>query len=106
MATLQKRERGARGLSSLYPEGTRSRDGSLQPFKKGGFKFAVQTGLPVVPVTIKGSRQVLPRDSIIFRPGEIEMHLDAPIPTRGLADAELPALMQSVRAAMESHFDD
>ena len=90
----------------LYPEGTRSRDGALQPFKKGGFKFAMQTGLPVVPVTIKGSRQVLPRDSIIFRPGDIEMHLDEPIPTLGLADADLPALMEKVRAAMESHFDD
>ncbi len=106
VATLQRAAAEVReGVSVfLYPEGTRSRDGSLQPFKKGGFKFAVQAGLPVVPVTIKGSRQLLPRDSIIFRPGEVEMYLDEPIPTRGLADSELPALMQSVRAAMESHF--
>jgi 1-acyl-sn-glycerol-3-phosphate acyltransferase len=106
VATLQRAAREVReGVSIfLYPEGTRSRDGSLQPFKKGGFKFAVQTGLPVVPVTIKGSRQVLPRDSIIFRPGDVEMYVDAPIPTAGLADADLPALMQAVRDAMTKHF--
>jgi 1-acyl-sn-glycerol-3-phosphate acyltransferase len=93
------------GLSVfLFPEGTRTRDGSLQPFKKGGFKFALQTGLPVVPVTIVGTRQLLPRGSVVFRPGPIRMHLDAPLPTAGLSDADLPALMQSVRDAMLKHF--
>jgi 1-acyl-sn-glycerol-3-phosphate acyltransferase len=89
----------------LYPEGTRSRDGALQPFKKGGFKFALQTGLPVVPVTIVGTRAMLPRDSIIFRPGPVEMYLDAPIPTAGLSDADLPALMEQVRRAMTLHLE-
>jgi len=88
----------------LYPEGTRSRDGALQPFKKGGFKFALQTGLPVVPVTIVGTRRALPRDSSVFRPGPVELYLDPPIPTESLTDADLPALMQRVRDAMEQHF--
>lgn len=90
----------------LFPEGTRTRDGSLQPFKKGGFKFALQTGLPVVPVTIVGTRQVLPRDSLVFRPGPVQMYLGAPIPTATLTDADLPALMQKVRAAMGKHFSE
>lgn len=89
----------------LFPEGTRSRDGALQPFKKGGFKFALAAGLPIVPVTIIGSRQVLPRDSITFRPGDVDMYLDPPIPTDGLTDEDLPALMQSVRDAMAKHFE-
>ena len=88
----------------LFPEGTRSRDGALQAFKKGGFKFALAAGLPIVPVTIIGSRQLLPRDSITFRPGDVDMYLDAPIPTAGLADEDLPALMQAVRDAMAKHF--
>ncbi|MBC7929644.1 MAG: 1-acyl-sn-glycerol-3-phosphate acyltransferase [Rubrivivax sp.] len=88
----------------LYPEGTRTRDGTLQPFKKGGFKFALQTGLPIVPVTIVGTRALLPRDSIIFRPAVVDMHLGAPIPTAGLTDPDLPALMQTVRDAMTKHF--
>ena len=104
--TLRRAAREVReGISIfLYPEGTRSRDGALQPFKKGGFKFAVQTGLPIVPVPIRGSRQLLPCDSFIFRPGEVEMYVDAPLHTHGLEDSDLPALMQSVRDAMESHF--
>ena len=93
------------GLSVfLFPEGTRTRDGSLQPFKKGGFRVALQTGLPVVPVTIIGTRQVLPRDSFVFRPGPVLIHLDAPIPTAPLDDRDLPALMQRVRDAMTKHF--
>jgi 1-acyl-sn-glycerol-3-phosphate acyltransferase len=89
----------------IFPEGTRSRDGVLQPFKKGGFKLAIQAGVPIVPVTITGSRQVLPRDSIIFRPGPIDMYVDEPIPTAGLTDHDLEALMQAVRAAMSQHFE-
>jgi 1-acyl-sn-glycerol-3-phosphate acyltransferase len=93
------------GLSVfLFPEGTRTRDGSLQPFKKGGFRFALQTGLPVVPVTIEGTRQLLPRDSIVFRPGPVRMYISPPIHTERLTDADLPALMQSVRDAMLNHF--
>ena len=81
------------GISAfLFPEGTRTRDGSLQPFKKGGFKFALQTTLPVVPVTIVGTRRVLPRDSFVFRPGPVEMYLDQPIPTASLDDPSEAAL--------------
>ena len=95
------------GVSAfLFPEGTRTRDGSLQPFKKGGFRVALQTRLPVVPVTITGTRQVLPRDSLVFRPGPVEMYLDAPIPTAPLTDADLPALMRQVRDAMAKHFEE
>ena len=95
------------GVSAfLFPEGTRTRDGSLQPFKKGGFKFALQTLLPVVPVTITGTRQVLPRDSLVFRPGPVQMYLGAPVPTATLTDADLPALMRQVRAAMGKHFSE
>lgn len=102
VATLRRAAEEIRpGVSVfLFPEGTRTRDGSLQPFKKGGFRFALQTALPVVPVTIKGTRQLLPRDSIVFRPGPVRMHLGAPIQTAGLTDADLPALVQQVREAM------
>ena len=90
----------------IFPEGTRSRDGVLQPFKKGGFKLAIQARVPIIPVTIIGSRQVLPRDSIIFRPGPIDMYVDEPIPTEGLTDDDTETLMQAVRAAMAQHFKE
>jgi 1-acyl-sn-glycerol-3-phosphate acyltransferase len=88
----------------IFPEGTRSHDGALQPFKKGGFKLAIQARVPITPVTIIGSRQVLPRDSIIFRPGPIDMYVDEPISTAELTDDDIEALMQTVRAAMAKNF--
>src|ERR1044072_9326711 len=93
------------GVSAfLFPEGTRTRDGSLQPLKKGGFRLALESGLSIVPVTIIGTRRAMPRGSMVLRAGPVEMHLDPPIDTRGLNDADLPALIEQVRAAMESHF--
>ena len=106
VAALQRAADGLRGgvCAFIYPEGTRSRDGSLQPFKKGGFKLALQAGVPLVPVTIVGTRQLLPRDSFIFRPGPINLFIDPPIETAGLTGADLSDLMERVRASMASHF--
>jgi 1-acyl-sn-glycerol-3-phosphate acyltransferase len=94
-----------RGICAfVFPEGTRSRDGYLHKFKKGGFKLAIQSGAPIIPITIIGSRQVLPPDEIIFRPGPIDMYVDAPIPTNGLTDEDLEALMENVYNIMGKHF--
>lgn len=87
----------------VFPEGTRSRDGVLHDFKKGGFKLALQAQVPIIPITIIGTRQILPPDSIIFRPGPIRMYVDEPIPTTGLADDDIEMLMKRVRAAMAEH---
>ncbi len=93
------------GISAfLFPEGTRSRDGSLQPLKKGGFRLAMQTGLAVVPVSIVGSRAALPRDSFLLRPGPIDLFIDLPIKTVNLSDENLPVLIDEVRLAMERRF--
>jgi 1-acyl-sn-glycerol-3-phosphate acyltransferase len=102
IASLQRAATGIRGgiCAFLYPEGTRSRDGSLQAFKKGGFKLAMQSGVPIIPVTIIGTRELLPRDSFIFRHGPVDMYLDAPLHTAHLTDEDLGPLMQTVRAAM------
>lgn len=87
----------------IFPEGTRSRDGRLHDFKKGGFKLALQAQVPIIPITIIGTRRILPPDSIIFRPGPVEMYVDEPIPTAGLTDDDIEMLMQRVRAAMATH---
>ncbi|HVF42041.1 MAG TPA: lysophospholipid acyltransferase family protein [Pyrinomonadaceae bacterium] len=94
------------GVSAfLFPEGPRTRDGSLQPLKKGGFRLALESGLRVVPVTIVGTRRAMPRGSMVLRAGPVEMHIDPPVPTRGLDEADLPALIQKVRDAMTAHFE-
>jgi 1-acyl-sn-glycerol-3-phosphate acyltransferase len=106
VASLQRAAAYIRGgiCAFVFPEGTRSPDGALHAFKKGGFKLAIQAQAPIVPVTIMGSRQVLPKNSIIFRPGPVDMYIDAPIPTASLTDEDLEPLMRAVRAAMARHF--
>lgn len=60
------------GLSfAIYPEGTRSRDGRLLPFKKGAFVMAIQAGVPVVPVSIVGAQKMMRKGEWIMRPGEV-----------------------------------
>ena len=65
IASLQRAARllGGGVSAFLFPEGTRTRDGSLQPLKKGGFRLAMESGLPLVPVTIVGTRRAMPRAS-------------------------------------------
>jgi 1-acyl-sn-glycerol-3-phosphate acyltransferase len=68
------------GISVVFfPEGTRSRDGQLLPFKPGGFAVAVEAGVPVVPVTINGSRPILPTGEWKVRSGTIEIIFGEPI---------------------------
>jgi 1-acyl-sn-glycerol-3-phosphate acyltransferase len=71
-----------RGTSVVvFAEGTRSPDGHLLPFKKGGFVLALKAGVPIVPVSIRGGHQVLPKGTLRVRPGSIDVVFGAPIPT-------------------------
>ncbi len=63
----------------LFPEGTRSMTDTLLPFQRGGFLLAMKTGLPIVPVGIRGSREVQRKGSFAIRPGPIEIHYGAPL---------------------------
>jgi len=90
-----------RGGSSvaIFPEGTRSRDGLLGPFKKGGFHLAQQAGVPVVPVAIKGAGEVMPPGSVLVRPGPVYITVGVPIETKDLTDtAGRNALVERVRS--------
>ena len=86
----------------IYPEGTRSKDGRLQPFKKGGFFIALRAGLPIVPVRVSGSRDIVPSGSLSVRPGHVVVELFDPVPTDGMTEADIPALMARVRDALLS----
>lgn len=72
----------AKGLSIwIWPEGTRSMDGELIPFKKGFVHLALATGLPIVPVVVKGAHKVWPAKTMSFYPGEVNIKVLDPIKT-------------------------
>jgi len=88
----------SQGLSLIvYPEGTRSPNGLVQRFKPGSFQIALQAGLPVVPISISGTRQVLRKGDLAARPGIVRMVLHPPIETRGLANADPREFGERVR---------
>ncbi len=103
-ATLSRALAGLSGNSSvmIYPEGTRSRDGALQPFKKGGFWMALHAGLPIVPVRVSGTREIVPAGTLDVTPGTARIAICPPVETRGRTPDDIPDLMVRVREAMTS----
>jgi len=91
----------SRGLNmTVFPEGTRSRDGRLLPFKKGPFYLAMDSGVPVVPVTILGSESLMGKGSLLIRPGTVRLIFHAPILPAIFSDKE--ELIQAVRKEIAS----
>jgi 1-acyl-sn-glycerol-3-phosphate acyltransferase len=89
------------GVSVLFfPEGTRSEDGSLLPFKQGGFVMARQLGLPILPMTISGSLRILPKGCLAPRPGTIRIRIHPPIEPEDAAASE--RLTEEVREIIGS----
>ncbi len=94
----------ANGLSLIvFPEGTRSADGRVGVFKGGSFYLAMQAGLPIVPLTIDGSRHVMRKGELTTRPGHVTLVVHDPIPTEAHpepATSEVRALANRVRAVV------
>jgi 1-acyl-sn-glycerol-3-phosphate acyltransferase len=86
------------GLSLIiFPEGTRSADGRVAPFKAGSFLLAIEAGLPVVPVSVDGTRFVMRKGGLTTCPGHVRLSVHAPIDTAGLAVGEARPLAARVR---------
>jgi len=84
----------------VFPEGTRSIDGTLARFKAGIFLLAVDASLPIVPVTIAGSRFVMQKGHLMVRPGDVTVTVHDPIPTAGLSRADVRVLAERARDAV------
>lgn len=94
------RLRGATAIAA-FPEGTRSRDGTVAPFKGGAFQLAIEAGAPVVPVAIAGSGAVLPTEGVFrVRPGTVRLRFGAPIETAGLSPQDRQALARRAQDAV------
>ena len=86
----------------IFPEGTRSKDGRLQSFKKGGFMMALQMGLPILPVSISGTHKVLPGRSLLLLPGQVTITVHPPIDTAAYGVERRDELMADVRRSIAS----
>lgn len=87
-----------RGVSLvIFPEGTRSEDGGVQSFKPGGFHLAMKNGYDIVPIAIRGSREITPKGSLRINRGSFSMIISRPISVRNYAKREMASLMEDVR---------
>jgi 1-acyl-sn-glycerol-3-phosphate acyltransferase len=92
------REKGYSFL--IFPEGTRSRDGKLQRFRRGGFFLALETGAPIVPVTIGGTFELMPKGQKYARKGRVRVAFHDPITTVGYTPETMAGLMEKVKEAI------
>lgn len=82
---------------AVFPEGTRSRDGSVGHFKRGSFSLALSAGVPVVPVSLLGVKTVVPTGFLSVRPGRVRVVVHAPVASAGRDQQEAVALAEAVR---------
>jgi 1-acyl-sn-glycerol-3-phosphate acyltransferase len=82
----------------IFPEGTRSDDGKLLEFKKGGFMMALQSGVQIVPMAIQGSYDILPKQRYRVRGGTIEVTFFPPLTTADRSIRQIGALIEEVKA--------
>ena len=86
----------------IFPEGTRTTDGNLLPFKRGGFLLAAKAGVPIVPMTINGSGMVNPCKRLEIYPGTVTIRFSEPICTGGKGAAQRDHLLEEVKAAIDA----
>ncbi len=94
------------GVSVLiFPEGTRSGDGTIRPFKKGGFIMAVDSGVPVIPIVVTGTRHIMPKNQIKIRRGDVNVEIRPPIRTSDYTRKTKDLLIDTVREAIVGTFE-
>ena len=105
-ALLDARDRLAKNVSvMIFPEGTRSQSGELAEFKDGAFRIAIQTGLPIIPLAVIGTRDALIKHDWRFGTTNAEVRVLDPIPTDGMTKADVPALRDHTRAVIVDALD-
>ena len=104
MATLEAaKKKIVDGTSVMFfPEGTRSRDGKLKRFKKGAFRMAADLGIPILPLTVTGTRDVLPAGTLDLMPGSARLIIHPPVPVEGLTASDCSELSNQVREIIAS----
>jgi 1-acyl-sn-glycerol-3-phosphate acyltransferase len=89
----------------IFPEGTRSLDGRIRDFKKGGFVLAVDAGVPVVPIVIHGTRAIMPKKKLRITPGQVRVEIQDPIDTKSYSRKTKDQLLERVRTIILTEFE-
>ncbi len=90
----------------IFPEGTRTPDGNVQPFKKGALLLAAKAHVPVVPITIKGSYQVQSKNSLKIHPGPIELVISPPLDTTEMKTRDIEALNEKIHTTIATNLKE
>jgi 1-acyl-sn-glycerol-3-phosphate acyltransferase len=97
---------GERHSLIVFPEGTRSADGAVSRFKGGSFVFALESGMPIVPISIAGSRHVMKKGQLMVCPGHVTVVVHAPLDTGGVGRHGVRDLAERVRHVVRSAVDE
>lgn len=87
----------------MFPEGSRSYDGALQPFMNGGFTLAIRAGAPIYPITVDGSWAIMPRTTLRIKRGMVRIVIERPIETADFTMQDRKRLMQEVEQKMRAN---
>ena len=107
--SILKMRRALQGGTSImiFPEGTVNKTGKLlNPFYDGAFRIALETGAPLVPVTIAGANRLMPAKTVLMRPGTVRVYIMPPVPVKDLTITDVPALKANVHTAMENKLQE
>jgi len=88
----------------IFPEGTRSKDGKLHDFKAGAMVLAIKSGVPIVPVAIRGTYEILPKGKLLVTPGKVQIRLGMPIETKNYSSRDKHALARVSQEAVAELF--
>jgi 1-acyl-sn-glycerol-3-phosphate acyltransferase len=99
-ATQIIREKGFSFL--IFPEGTRSPDGKLASFRRGGFFLAMNSQVPIIPITLTGTYELMPKKSIFVKKGRVKVIFHPPFSTQGFDETSLPELIERIRNIIAS----
>ena len=105
-ALIDSRDRLSERVSvMIFPEGTRSETGELAEFRDGAFRIAIQSGVPIIPLAVIGTRDALIKHDWRFGTTDAEVRVLPPVPTDGLTKADVPELRDRVRAIVAAELD-
>jgi 1-acyl-sn-glycerol-3-phosphate acyltransferase len=89
----------------IFPEGSRSQDNNIQPFKKGGFFLAIYSGVHIVPIIIHGTWSIMPKKQFLVKPGDVVLEIASPIESSDYTRETRYDLMEKIRNVIMESFE-